>query len=204
MRKWLIIGGFACLVAAALWLSLRSRGPVEAAPPTREARTAPTGATRHDYPTPGETRPGTADPGAGPAASAPRPTAPRGRSHVPQFDPFLDQLCEAALAGNLEKAAAENGVRLKGGQVRVVIRPTMGDGDKVRDAVKALGGEVARTVERGDSEPTLVAWVPARSLRTLAENQAVRNLHRPVGAHANEAREQKAPRGEPPLPVPAP
>jgi hypothetical protein len=202
MRKWLIIGGLACLVAAGLWLALRSRGPVKAPRSGREARTGTTGATRNDYPTPGETRPGGG--ASAPAASADRPRPSRGRSLVPQFDPFLDQLCEAALAGNLVKEAAENGVPLKGDQVRVVIRPTIGDGDKVRDAVKALGGEVVRTIDRAPSEPTLVAWVPARSLRTLAENQAVRTLHRPVGIHANEGQNVRPPKGEPPLPVPTP
>jgi hypothetical protein len=192
MRKWLIIGGALCLVAVGLWLALGSQKPAAT------SGTAPTGQTgtptpiRHDYPTPGETRPGA--PGSGPAATAERPRH-GGKSLVPQFDPFLDQLAAAALAGNLEKAAAENGIKLRGEQVRVVIRPTLGGGEKVRAAVQALGGEIVRTIDRGSSEPTMVAWVPARSLRTLSENDAVRNLHRPVGSHANEAPEQPKPKG---------
>jgi hypothetical protein len=190
MRRWLVIGGFACLVGLGLWLALRSQRPAPGSAPAPAPRAAAPAPARTDYPTPGEPPAGASGPG--PAAADDRLRPHRGKSLVPQFDPFLDQLAEAALAGNLEKAAAENGIRLKGDQVRVVIRPTLGDGDKVRNAVKALGGEVVRTVERGDSEPILVAWVPARSLRILAENQAVRNLHRPVGIHANEAPERPA------------
>lgn len=203
MRTRLIVGGFVCLVGAGLWLALRSQAPVVSPPAAPTGRTATPAPTRHDYPTPDEPR--ASAPGRGPAAATDRPRPHGGKSVVPQFDPFLDQLAQAAEAGTLEKAAAENGIRLKGDQVRVVIRPTVGGGEKVREAVKAMGGEIVRTIDRGASEPTLVAWVPARSLRKLAENDSVRNLHRPVGIHANEAPEGPAKQpGAPGTPVPPP
>jgi hypothetical protein len=187
MRRWLIALGFACVVGLGLLLVLRSQKPAPPAAPSGQgadlapAQRAPAGPWR---PGPRGPRPGS--PGAGADTPAERPRPP-GRSRVPQFDPYLEKLYEAAQAGNLERAAAENGIRLKGDQVRVVIRPTLGDADKVYEAVKAVGGEVVRTIDRNPSQPVLVAWVPARSLLTLAENQAVRNIHRPVGVHANEA-----------------
>jgi len=193
MRRWLIAGGFACVVGFGLLLALRSQKP--AAPPAApsgpgadlsSARPTAAGPRR---PGPGGLRP--ASPGGASAEASERPRSP-GRSRVPQFDPFLEKLYEAAQAGDLTRAAAENGIRLKGDRVRVLIRPALGDADKVHEAVKAVGGEVVRTIDRNPSQPILVAWVPARSLLTLAENQAVRNIHRPAGIHANEEPERPA------------
>jgi hypothetical protein len=200
MRKWLIAGGCVAVVAGGLWLALRSQQPTPRRSAVRPGRVLAPGSARRDYPMPGQPASGPATTAEGPSGVTIRVRPHPGKSLVPQFDPFLDQLTQAAEAGNLEKAAAENGVRLKGDQVRVVIRPTLGGGDKVREAVLALGGEVARSIDRGSSEPTLVAWVPAKSLRKLAENDSVRNLHRPVGLHANEAPEKKPARPGAPAP----
>jgi hypothetical protein len=206
MRKWLIVGGCVLLVGGGLWLALRSQKPAAPDATAAPARGAARDLSRRAYPRTPVTSPGAFGPratGSDKGATVRVPPHP-GKSLVPQFDPFLDQLAQAAQAGNLEKAAAENGIKLRGDQVRVVIRPTLGGGDKVREAVTAAGGEVVRTIERGASEPTMVVWVPAKALRTLAENESVRNLHRPVGIHANEALEQKAPQGGAPKPEPAP
>jgi hypothetical protein len=205
MRKWLIVGGCVLLVAGGLWLALRSQTPAAPNATASSGRGAAREPSRRSYPRPAVTRPGAFGPAAkGDQGATVRVRPHPGRSLAPQFDPFLDQLAQAAQAGTLAKAAADNGIQLRGDQVRVVIRPTLGSGDKVREAVAALGGEVVRSIERGASEPTLVAWVPAKSLRTLAENESVRNLNRPVGVHANEAPAKKAPRGGAPAPEPAP
>jgi hypothetical protein len=194
MRKWLIVVGCVCLVAGGVWLALRAQRPASPGSDVRAGRTAAAPPGRM-YPRPGQQPASAGARSAGGGAQPVRVAPSPGKSLVPQFDPFLDQLAAAALAGNLEKAAAENGIKLRGEQVRVVIRPTIGGGEKVRAAVQALGGEIVRTIDRGAAEPTMVAWVPARSLRTLSENDAVRNLHRPVGIHANEAPEQPKPKG---------